>query len=157
MNQVQISQPQQSPEQVTALEQQNQQLTEQVQQLRTELDQVKQQLEHETQQRELKKAIYQTSEQRWQKIFEYSNDAILVLDPQQDCILEANPKATQMLGYSRKELLNSIDISNIHPDEMPQLSAFSQAVVSQGYGWTNELTCLTKSGRAGLLTNGFLI
>jgi PAS domain S-box-containing protein len=70
-----------------------------------------------------------------------------VLDPERDGILEANPKAVQMLGYSHEEFLNAVNISSIHPDEMPQFLAFTQAVVSQGYGWTNELSCLTKSGQ----------
>ncbi|NMF83459.1 PAS domain-containing sensor histidine kinase [Nodosilinea sp. P-1105] len=100
----------------------------------------------ETQSRLEVEAALSISEQRLRKIFEYSNDAIFVIDPQGDRILEANPKAAEMLGYSRKELLTSVRISTIHPDEMPQLRAFSKQVREQGYGWTNELTCLTQSG-----------
>jgi PAS domain S-box-containing protein len=51
-----------------------------------------------------------------------------------------------MLGYSREELLESVQVSSIHPDEMEQLKAFGEQVLEQGHGWTNELTCLTKSG-----------
>ncbi|MCH8875064.1 sigma 54-interacting transcriptional regulator, partial [candidate division KSB1 bacterium] len=59
-------------------------------------------------------------------------------------ILDVNPRACGMLGYSREELL-STPITAIHPKEMPQLLAFAQSVFDKGYGWTNELTCMTKS------------
>lgn len=84
------------------------------------------------------------SELRFHKIFNHSNDAILVIDPAQGEILDVNPRACGMLGYSREELL-STPITAIHPKEMPQLLAFAQSVFDKGYGWTNELTCMTKS------------
>ena len=95
---------------------------------------------------EMRKQIndLQESNQRFSKIFEYSNDAIFLIDPDRDEILEVNPKAGSMLGYSRKELL-SIGISDVHPGEMPKLQTFAQSVFEQGHGWTNELVCLTKT------------
>lgn len=85
------------------------------------------------------------SEELFPKIFKYSNDAIFVIDPAHDRILDVNPKACSLLGYSREELL-SVPVSAIHPKEMPQLLAFAESVFEQGHGWTNELTCLTKNG-----------
>jgi len=93
------------------------------------------------------KPVSKDREERSQKIFTYSNDAIFVIDPERDQILDVNPKACTMLGYSREELL-STPITAIHPYEMPKLLAFAQSVVEQGYGWTNELSCITKSGAA---------
>ncbi|MFQ5950125.1 MAG: sigma 54-interacting transcriptional regulator, partial [Nitrospiria bacterium] len=84
-------------------------------------------------------------EEHFHKIFDHSNDAIFVIDIEQDKILDVNPKASVMLGYSRDELL-SLPMRAIHPHEMPKLTAFSHSVLQQGYGWTDELTCLTKSG-----------
>ncbi len=52
-----------------------------------------------------------------------------------------------MLGYSHQELL-SLGISDVHPDEMPQFRDFAQSVFERGGGWTNELTCLTKTGNS---------
>jgi PAS domain S-box-containing protein len=86
------------------------------------------------------------SEQRLRKIFEYSNDAIFVIDPRGDRILEANPKASELLGYSREELLTSVTVSSVHPHELAKFHAFGIAVLQQGHGWTNELSCMTKSG-----------
>ncbi len=85
------------------------------------------------------------SERRFRKIFEHSNDAIFVIDPEHGEILEANSTACKMLGYSYTELL-STPISAVHPDEIPQLLKFTESVFDKGSGWTNELTCFTKEG-----------
>ncbi len=50
-----------------------------------------------------------------------------------------------MLGYTRDELL-SLHVTDVHPDEMPKMAAFTQAVLAEGIGWTDELTCLAKGG-----------
>ena len=99
---------------------------------------------------ELKRKQAEESDQetgeRLRKIFHYSNDAIFIIDPERDRILEANPMACTMLGYSREELLLT-PITTIHPNEMPQLLAFAQSVFEKGHGWTDELTCFTKTGQ----------
>ena len=51
-----------------------------------------------------------------------------------------------MLGYSQEEIL-SIPISAVHPQEMAVLQAFAQEIFEHGRGWTNELSCLTKTGQ----------
>ena len=79
-------------------------------------------------------------------IFEHSNDAVFLIDPHQDEILECNPKACSMLDYSREELLE-LPVSAVHPNEMPKLRAFTESVMEQGHGWTDELTCTTKHGQ----------
>ena len=84
------------------------------------------------------------SEESFRKIFDHSNDAIFVVDPDRDEIADVNSKASEMLGYSSHELL-SMPVSAIHPDEMPEFRAFAKSVSENGAGWTNELTCLTKS------------
>ncbi|MBI2997389.1 MAG: PAS domain S-box protein, partial [Deltaproteobacteria bacterium] len=86
------------------------------------------------------------SEELFTKVFNYSNDAIFVFDPAHDRILDVNPKACSLLGYSREELL-SIPVSAVHPKEMPQLLTFAESVFEQGHGWTNEFGCLTKTGQ----------
>ena len=87
-----------------------------------------------------------TSEEAFRTIFDHSNDGILVVDADRDEIIQVNPKACEMLGYAREELL-SLPMSAIHPDEMPKVKAFAKHVRKEGVGWTNELTCSTKSGR----------
>ncbi|MEM7065573.1 MAG: ATP-binding protein [Cyanobacteria bacterium P01_B01_bin.77] len=116
----------------------NQQLNQKLGHYRTELQRVSAQLQMES-------IAHASLEHRFRKIFEGSNDAIFVIDPAQDRILEANPRAAQLLNYSRQELLNSIKISQVHPDEMPALIQFTQSVFRTGQGWTDELSCLTKA------------
>ena len=94
---------------------------------------------------EQEKDLLWRSETSFQRIFDYSNDAIFVIDPENDEILNANSMACKMLGYSHEELL-ARPISVIHPDEMPQLRSFVDSVFEKGSGWTDELTCLTKHG-----------
>ena len=94
---------------------------------------------------DLEEALRQ-SEERYSKIFEHSNDGIFVIDPERDTIIDANAKACQMLGYTRDEMMAK-RVSDIHPNEMPQLQAFAQSVTKEGRGWTDELTCSTSSGR----------
>ena len=85
------------------------------------------------------------SEERFRKIFEHTNDAIFVMDPPRDRIVDVNDKACKMLGYSRAELV-ATPISAIHPHEMPALMAFADSVLREGHGTTNELSCLTERG-----------
>ncbi|MCU0834705.1 MAG: PAS domain S-box protein [Chromatiaceae bacterium] len=86
------------------------------------------------------------SEERLRRVFEHSNDAILVIDPEADRILMANPRAAAMLGYGPDELIAAVKISAIHPNERPQLQAFTDGVRARGTGWTNELSCTRKDG-----------
>ncbi|MCH7705725.1 MAG: PAS domain S-box protein [Chloroflexi bacterium] len=87
------------------------------------------------------------SEERTRKIIEYSNDAIFLVDPARDEILDVNPMACRMLGYTREELM-ALPMAAIHPLEVTRLQAFARTVYEAGHGWTNELTCTTKGGEA---------
>jgi PAS domain S-box-containing protein len=98
-----------------------------------------------SEQERLREALSRDRE-RYQKIFHGSNDAILVIDADQDLILDVNPKACEILGYSRRELLAK-RATDIHPQEMPQFRAFASRVMEDGSGWTDELTCMTKVGQ----------
>ncbi len=84
------------------------------------------------------------ADEQLRKVFEYSNDAGFVLDPANDRVVDANRRACTLLGYTYDELL-ATPISAIHPQEMPQLLRFTGGVLEQGSGWTDELTCATKS------------
>jgi formate hydrogenlyase transcriptional activator len=96
--------------------------------------------------RETAQATARQSEERFRKVFEHSNDAIFVVDPEADRILDVNSKACTLLGYSREELL-ATPVSAIHPGEMARFQAFARSVFENESGWTNELTCLNRSGQ----------
>lgn len=81
------------------------------------------------------------------KIFEYSYDAIFVLDPEADRFLDANPRACALVGYTRDELL-ALPVSAIHPDDLAVLRSFSDDSLADGDGRTHEVSCLSASGKA---------
>ncbi|TVR57023.1 MAG: PAS domain-containing sensor histidine kinase [Gemmatimonadales bacterium] len=98
-----------------------------------------------TERREARTALKE-SQERFQRIFDHSNDGIFLLDPRSERIEGANARAAEMLGYAREQLIG-LPLESIHPGEMPGLRAFFQKVLDEGEGWTEELTCLTKEGR----------
>ena len=84
-----------------------------------------------------KRAAPGAAEELYLKIFDHSNDAIFVIDPGADTIVDVNPKACVMLGYDRNELL-MIPISAVHPNEMLKLQAFAESVFRPGSGWVDQ-------------------
>ncbi|MBI5323570.1 sigma 54-interacting transcriptional regulator [Bradyrhizobium sp.] len=71
--------------------------------------------------------------------FDYLVEPTLLLDPQADQIVDANPAACTLLGYDRA-LLRETRISTLHAGQMPALIAFTQAVLDKGSYWTDALT-----------------
>ncbi|WP_435186478.1 two-component system sensor histidine kinase NtrB [Halobellus sp. EA9] len=86
------------------------------------------------------------AEERYRKIFEHNNDAVMVVDLESEAFVDVNPRACELLGYSREELL-SMHPEDIHPSDIDRVRReFISQVVEEGSGFTDELTCLTKHG-----------
>lgn len=86
------------------------------------------------------------AEERYRKIFEHNNDAVMVVDLEDEEFVDVNPKACELLGYSRSELL-SMHPEEIHPNDIDRVrDEFISEVIEEGAGFTDELTCLTKNG-----------
>jgi len=98
-----------------------------------------------SQQRQTEKDLMRSRE-RFRKIFDFSHDAIFLVDPEEDKIMDVNNKACAMLGYDRQELL-AIGMSDVHPHEMDNVKVFVDSVNKNGHGWTDDLNCRTKGGR----------
>ena len=79
------------------------------------------------------------------ELFEDSGDAVFIIDPFEDRILDANGAASRLLGYTRDEFM-ATPISRIHPHELPQMRAFLDGALRDGVNWTIEMACRTKSG-----------
>ncbi len=81
----------------------------------------------------------------YRQIFEFANDAMLLIDPFLNQIIDANTAACKLLGYEHNELL-SINPSALHGHEIPALIVFTQSVLDKGSNWTDELSCRNKQG-----------
>lgn len=82
---------------------------------------------------------------RFRRILDRSTEAIVLVEPREDRIVDANSTACSMLGYTRAELLQT-RVSQVHPNDMSLLIGFTESVSRFGHGWTEDLSCLTKSG-----------
>ncbi|MEM8604049.1 MAG: ATP-binding protein [Cyanobacteria bacterium P01_H01_bin.121] len=111
-----------------------------------QVQQSNEQLRQEIQERKQTEAALRASEERFRKIFTSSNDAILVIEPQSGQILEANPQACEMLGYSRDALLKDITLAQLHVGQEDAAFAFIQQVLKTGQGRAENLTCITNTG-----------
>ncbi|MDT2021735.1 sigma 54-interacting transcriptional regulator [Methylocella sp. CPCC 101449] len=71
--------------------------------------------------------------------FEHGAEPVLVIDPLEDRIIDANPRAAALLGYGRSDL-RSMRVSALHPGQLPALIVFSQAALLKGRYWTQALS-----------------
>lgn len=81
------------------------------------------------------------------RAFEGAPEAMLVLDPGSDTICNANPSALRLLGYDHETLLG-MRVTALHPDQVPTLIVFTQAVQARGRDWTHALTPRHADGHA---------
>lgn len=96
--------------------------------------------------RRVRETELQQTKERFQKVFEHSNDAIFIIDPYEDEILDANPAGLELLKADREELL-SRGPSDFHSsDEMDKFEEFVDNVFEEGHGRTDEITCVPKEG-----------
>lgn len=87
-----------------------------------------------------------SAEERYRKIFEHNNDAVMIVDLRTETFVDVNPAACELLGYSRSELL-SLDPEDIHPNDMERVrEEFISQIRTEGAGFTDDMTCLTKDG-----------
>jgi len=73
------------------------------------------------------------------RAFECAADPMLLLDLKEDRIVEANAAACAFLGYDRRLLLG-LKVTTLHPEQLPGIIVFTQAVLSQGTYRTRSLT-----------------
>ena len=81
----------------------------------------------------------------FEPLFEHASDPVFVIDPLEDSFVAANTAGCDLLGYTRKELLET-PVSRIHPGELEQLQAFVGNVLGRGHGSTIGLTCRVGRG-----------
>ena len=83
--------------------------------------------------------------QKYRRFIEEANDAIFSIDINTGHILEANPKAEELTGYTKEELSN-MNVWEIHPsEERERAKELFKLVSSKGMG-RNEMNFLKKDG-----------
>lgn len=76
-----------------------------------------------------------SNEQRYQSIFESANDGLIIIDLETSLVVEANPAACKMYGYTRHEFMGMHPTKFVHPDSSHQFTKYILSVQSQGeYG-----------------------
>jgi len=81
----------------------------------------------------------------FERLFEYTPDAVLVIDAAENRILRCNDRACELLGYDRERLL-SLGPPDIHPHDYDVFEEFVARVRDRGSGFTAELSCHTRAG-----------
>ncbi|OYR86502.1 hypothetical protein DJ71_06215, partial [Halorubrum sp. E3] len=81
----------------------------------------------------------------FERLFEHTPDAVLVIDPEANRILRCNDQACELLGYDRERLL-SLGPPDIHPHDYDVFESFVERVRDRGSGFTAELSCHTRGG-----------
>ena len=89
---------------------------------------------------------YADIQTRFERLFEATNDATLVLDAESLLLTACNPAASDLLGYTREQLLAMEPTDLLAPDKPDELAAFFEEIIAGGDAWTDELTCRTKGG-----------
>ncbi len=91
---------------------------------------------------------YEEIRTRFQRLFNSTNDALFVVGGSDHEITECNPAASDLVGYTRDELLSVSLVEIIHADDRERLQSFLQDVQDAGEGSTDDLTCQTKDGES---------
>lgn len=82
---------------------------------------------------------------RFDDVFRHLGEAVLLIDPYRDVVVEANPEAQNLLGYTALELA-TLRASHIFLPVLAEMIAFTQAVLYKGRCWNNELRIQTHGG-----------
>ena len=72
------------------------------------------------------------SEQRYQSIFESASDGIMIIDGETGLVVDANPAACKIYGYTRENFIGLHPTRFIQPDSQPLFTKYVQAVQSDG-------------------------
>jgi two-component system nitrate/nitrite sensor histidine kinase NarX len=69
-------------------------------------------------------------ERPYQRIFEAAGDGLILNDVETGLVVEANPSASAMHGYPRREFINLHPSVYVHPDSYPRFSEWLQMIQS---------------------------
>ncbi|RDI72435.1 MEDS domain-containing protein [Halopelagius longus] len=100
---------------------------------------------HDVTERKRREAELRQTKNRFETVFEQSDEAILIFDPDAAELVDANAAAVALTGYAREELL-SLRPSDLHPDELESFCTFLEEVRRNGSAWSEDLHCRHQDG-----------
>jgi PAS domain S-box-containing protein len=83
----------------------------------------------------------------YETLLEQIPNAVFMIDPVQDRLIEVNTAACRLLGYECAELVDRIRPRDIHPHEIDAFIDFTRDVEEKGETRTDKLSCMTADGR----------
>ena len=89
--------------------------------------------------------LLQRSEARFRNFFEKASDALIIVDPSESRIVDANQQASNMLGFSYAKLLTANWLA-LHASKPELVSRLVDQILIEGSGWSDNLRYHTKSG-----------
>ncbi len=94
----------------------------------------------------LREQSLRESREQIARIYTAANDAILILEPNSEQIVEANPMARIILSYDLKELTELSMTALLTAESEEPLRNFLDQVATTGKGFTDVITFRTRSG-----------
>ncbi|MFZ5434562.1 MAG: PAS domain-containing sensor histidine kinase, partial [Calditrichota bacterium] len=86
------------------------------------------------------------SEQRYRALTQNAYDAIMLVDPESCALVDVNPQAEKLTGYSRAELLNMSVIDLRKPGKADEVRARIEMVMCAGVGRFEDTPLVRKDG-----------
>ncbi|HEY3294188.1 MAG TPA: PAS domain S-box protein [bacterium] len=103
-----------------------------------------------TEKRRLEEQIAE-SERRYRALTENAYDAILLIDPETYSIVDANPQAEKLTGYSRGELLSKSVLDLRRPERIYEVQERIREVMNAGVGRFEDAALICKDGHEVLV------
>lgn len=97
--------------------------------------------------REVARRALETSEIRYRRMFETAKDGILILEAATGQIVDANPFLTQMLGYSKQEILRKPLWELCASADKETVRSAIATLQGNGYARYEDLPLATRDGR----------
>lgn len=90
------------------------------------------------------------SREQFRRIFDDSNEAILVMDPVREIVLRSNGAASLLYGYSTADL-EGMSVDVLHGEAVAELREFFAQVMATRDGMVGTSSCVTRMGEKRVL------
>ncbi|WP_373018008.1 sigma 54-interacting transcriptional regulator [Thiomicrorhabdus sp.] len=78
----------------------------------------------------------------YEQLFDKNQEAILMIDPFENRILQANPIALQLFGFTEEQIQN-LSVTQLFRPSLAKLVVFTEEALEKKHAWSNELQALT--------------